>query len=124
MRQVIQIMGQFFQNIGESPLKTIDFSKFIFRSAQVCFDAGFCLEASGGGSAGFLNNIVTMAGAAGAFVALVMSALGAYKIIMSGGDPNQVRDGKEQIQNALLGFLLVLLAAVIVVVIFNSLGVT
>lgn len=124
MRLPYELMGQFIQQLGDVPLKTTDLSRFVLRAADFCFDASICVPVPSGGSNDFINVLVTYAGVLGAFVALVMSVIGAYKIIMSGGDPNQVRDGREQITNALLGFLLVLLATVVVTTIFRGLGVT
>ncbi len=58
----------------------------------------------------------------GSGIALILVTLGAYKILTSGGDPSKVKDGKDQIQNAIIGLLLIILSFAIVSTIFNLLG--
>lgn len=126
MRLIDLIMGRFLEHVSRVPINTTDIGGKLLRAAGglFCFDTNICVPVPTGGSTDFVNTLVVYAGVLGAFVALVMSVIGAYKIVMSAGDPNQVRDGREQIQNALLGFLLVLLATVVVTTIFRGLGVT
>lgn len=60
----------------------------------------------------------------GTAVAVVLVGIGAYKILMSRGDPQVVKEGMEQISNALLGFLLILLAATVINVVAQTFGIS
>jgi len=69
---------------------------------------------------GFSSIIVKKSVGLGAFLAMILVAMGGYKILTSSGDPAKIKDGKEQIQNAILGFVLIVLAVSIVEIIFTS----
>lgn len=87
------------------------------------FDFGICFDTSTGG-VGFVTQIAAAAGVVGALVALVLVVIGAYKVMMSGGDSKKIQDGKEQIMNALLGFGLILTATAIISMVFSTLGIS
>lgn len=54
---------------------------------------------------------------------IILVAVGGYKMSLSGGDAGKIKDGKEQIQNALLGFMLIAAAVTITVMILQQLGI-
>ena len=94
-----------------------------YTAATFCFDFGICFDTSSGG-VGLVTEIAAAAGVIGALVALVLVVIGAYKVMMSGGDPGKIRDGREQITNALMGFALILSATAIISIIFSTLGIS
>lgn len=56
----------------------------------------------------------------GGVVAAILVAVGAYSILTSGGDVQKVKDGREQISNAIMGFALILLAVTVIRIVFNT----
>src|SRR5690606_17585659 len=54
---------------------------------------------------------------------VVLVAVGGYKMTLSGGDAGKIKDGKEQIQNAILGFMLIAAAVTITIMILRQLGI-
>lgn len=71
----------------------------------------------------FANWFVQVAAILGGGIAVILVAVGGYKILMSNGDQQKIVDGKEQIQNAVLGFMLVLLAVTVIKWVFSLLGI-
>jgi len=57
-------------------------------------------------------------------IAVIMVAASGYTILTSGGDAAKLKDAKEQLQNAILGLLLILGAVTIVGIVFNLLGIS
>lgn len=58
----------------------------------------------------------------GGGLAVILVTSGSYKLLTSGGDPAKIKDGKDQIQNAILGFLLIIMAVGIISLLFGFLG--
>jgi branched-subunit amino acid transport protein AzlD len=83
------------------------------------FDAGICIDTN---ITSFSNTLLSLSAGVAAFVVMIQLALGAYKIMLSGGDPGKVKDGREQIMNALLGLALIILASTILYLVLRSLG--
>lgn len=83
------------------------------------FDDGICIDTN---ISSFSNALLSISAGVAGFVVLIQLALGAYKIMLSGGDPGKVKDGREQIMNALLGLALIILASTILYMVLRSLG--
>lgn len=70
----------------------------------------------------FVNKITTVGLSLGIAVAIILVAIGGYKMVSSKGDANAIKDAQDQIQNAILGFMLILLAVSVVRIILTALG--
>lgn len=53
----------------------------------------------------------------------LLVAFASYKLMMSKGDPDKLRDAKDQITNAVIGFVFVILSAVILLLLGNILNI-
>lgn len=71
-----------------------------------------------------VNKFLPVAIAIGISAAVVLVAVGGYKMLTSGGDSSKIKDAKEQIQNAILGLILVVAAVTIATIVMNQLGIT
>jgi hypothetical protein len=60
----------------------------------------------------------------GVAVAIILVTISGYKMIMSKGDPKGIQDAQDQIQNAIMGFLLILAAVSLVRLILAAVGIT
>ncbi|PJA14648.1 hypothetical protein COX64_01760 [Candidatus Dojkabacteria bacterium CG_4_10_14_0_2_um_filter_Dojkabacteria_WS6_41_15] len=72
----------------------------------------------------FFNKVLVIAVALSVMIAVIMVAASGYTILTSGGDAAKLKDAKEQLQNAILGLLLILGAVTIVGIVFNLLGIS
>ena len=63
---------------------------------------------------GSINNIIWIVFSISSFIAVLLVINGAITILNSGGDPNKIKEGREQITQALLGFALILGAVTVV----------
>jgi|GEM_PF-6115871 len=70
-----------------------------------------------------INRVITIALVLGSVVAVVLIATGGYSIISSGGDPNKLKEGREQIMSAISGYILVLVATGAVKFVAGLLGI-
>ena len=70
----------------------------------------------------FVNKVTTVGLSLGVAVAVVLVAIAGYKMINSKGDANAIKDAQDQIQNAIMGFMLILLAVAVVKIILGALG--
>jgi len=71
----------------------------------------------------FVNYFATVGLSLGVVIAVVLVATAGYKMMNSKGDPKAIQDAQEQIGNAIMGFMLVLAAVVIVKIIMGAIGV-
>lgn len=60
----------------------------------------------------------------GIAIAVILVAMGGYTMMNSGGDAKKLQDAREQIQNAIMGLLLILLSVAIARIVFGIIGVT
>ncbi len=72
----------------------------------------------------FLNAVVPVTVAVGITAAVVLVAMAGYKMSTSSGDSTKIKDAKEQIQNAIMGLLLILGAVSITAIIMSTLNIT
>ncbi len=54
----------------------------------------------------------------------VLLAFATYKLMMSKGDPDKLREAKDQITNAIIGFLFILLSSSILLLLADVLGIS
>jgi heme/copper-type cytochrome/quinol oxidase subunit 2 len=69
-----------------------------------------------------LERIVQIAVPLAVICVVVLVVYAAYLLMSSQGNPDKVKEGKEVMTNAIIGFIIVLLAVVILVVLSESLG--
>ncbi|MFZ6022234.1 MAG: hypothetical protein ACOYT9_02055 [Patescibacteria group bacterium] len=70
-----------------------------------------------------VNKITTVGLSLGVAVAVILVSISGYKMMSSKGDAKGIQDAQDQIQNALMGFLLILLAVALVRIILGALGI-
>lgn len=66
---------------------------------------------------GFFQSILNIALAAAAFVAVILVVKGGFQLTMSGGNPQKIKEGKDQIVNALTGLFLIAAAIFVIKVV-------
>lgn len=71
---------------------------------------------------GFIQVIIDFALPLSAISAFMILAFSSYKLMMSKGDPDKLRDAKDQISNAIIGFIFVLVSVGILYFINDLLG--
>lgn len=71
----------------------------------------------------FMDSIVSLAVPLAAFSVFVLLAFAAYQLMTSRGDPDKLKQGKEVITNAIIGFLFVLMSVAILLLISNLFGI-
>jgi hypothetical protein len=64
-----------------------------------------------------VNNIVTYAMGIGGLIAFILIIVGAFQIILSAGNPDRVKAGKEMITSAITGLLLIIFSVFILKII-------
>jgi len=64
-----------------------------------------------------VNNIVTYAMGIGGLIAFILIIVGAFQIILSAGNPDRVKAGKEMITSAIAGLLLIIFSVFILKII-------
>ena len=84
------------------------------------------LEGSGidslGGEGGLISAIANIAVPVAVLSLIVLVVYAGYLLISSQGNPDKLKEGKEVLTNAIIGFLVVLLSVVILLLISNTLG--
>jgi hypothetical protein len=63
---------------------------------------------------GLGNNIITFLIGLATLVAVILLAIGGFKLVISQGNPGAMEDAKKRIWNVLIGFLIILLAWLVV----------
>ena len=71
---------------------------------------------------GFVNAIANIAVPAAILSLVVLVIYAGYMLISSRGEPEKIKEGKEVLTNAIIGFFIVVLSLVILMLISNSLG--
>ena len=69
----------------------------------------------------FVNTIVEIAVPVAVLCLIVLVVYAGYMLISSQGNPDKLKEGKEVLTNAIIGFFIVLLSVVILLLISNSL---
>lgn len=80
------------------------------------------LENGGMDEYGLVDAIANIAVPAAVLSLIVLVMYGGYMLISSQGNPDKLKEGKEVLTNAIVGFFVVLLSIVILLLISNSLG--
>ena len=70
----------------------------------------------------FVDAIVQIAVPVAVLCLVVLVVYSGYMLISSQGNPDKLREGKEVLTNAIIGFFIVILSVVILLLISNSLG--
>jgi len=83
--------------------------------------AGF-EEGGEGDPDAFMQKIINVAIPLSAICVILILAFSSYKLMMSKGDPDKLRDAKDQISNAIIGFVFILVSAGILMLISTLLG--
>jgi hypothetical protein len=71
---------------------------------------------------GFVNAIANIAVPAAILSLVVLVIYAGYMLIASRGEPEKIKEGKEVLTNAIIGFFIVVLSLVILMLISNSLN--
>lgn len=71
----------------------------------------------------FISKFTTVSISLSVVVAVVLIAVAGYTMVSSQGDPNAIKDATDQIQNAIMGFVLILAAVTVIRIIFTALGI-
>lgn len=71
---------------------------------------------------GLVNLIVEISVPLGVICVVLLAVYGGYLLMSSRGDPDKIREGKEVITNAIIGFVVILLCVGILLLISNVLG--
>jgi hypothetical protein len=70
----------------------------------------------------FVDTIANIAVPAAILCLIVLVVYGGYMLISSQGNPDKLREGREVLTNAIIGFFIVVLSIVILLLISNSLN--
>lgn len=80
------------------------------------------LEGGTGDEKWLVDTIVEIAVPVAVLCLVVLVVYAGYMLISSQGNPDKLREGKEVLTNAIIGFFIVILSVVILLLISNSLG--
>lgn len=72
---------------------------------------------------GFMDSVISIAIPLAGISVFVLLAFAAYNLMTSRGDPDKLREGKEVITNAIVGFLFVLMSVAILLLLSNLFGI-
>lgn len=78
-------------------------------------------EASDVGS--FMDSVISLAIPLAVFSVFALLAFAAYQLMTSRGDPDKLKQGKEVITNAIIGFLFILMSVAILLLLSNLFGI-
>lgn len=68
---------------------------------------------------GLMDSIISIAIPLAAVSVTILLVFSAYKLMTSGGNPDKLREGKDMITNAIIGFLFVLMSISILLLLAN-----
>jgi hypothetical protein len=71
----------------------------------------------------FMDSIISLAIPLAVFSVFILLALAAYQLMTSKGDPDKLKQGKEVITNAVVGFLFILMSVAILLLLSNLFGI-
>jgi hypothetical protein len=72
---------------------------------------------------GAVNSIIKISVGLAVAIGIVLVAAAGYRMMSSGGDAAKLKDARDQLQNAILGLILVLAAVTIMGIVFNIIGI-
>lgn len=72
---------------------------------------------------GFVNTFISLAIPISGLCVFLLVSMAAYKLITSKGNPDKLQEAKEQITNAIIGFLFILLSVAILALLANILNI-
>jgi hypothetical protein len=72
---------------------------------------------------GFMSSVIGLAIPLSVFSVFILLSFAAYKLMMSKGDPDKLKEAQEVISNAIIGFLFVILSVVILLLLSNLFGI-
>ena len=75
-----------------------------------------------GGDDGLISTITNLAVPIAILCLIVLVVYAGYMLISSQGNPDKLKEGKEVLTNAIVGFLVIVLSVVILLLISNTLG--
>jgi len=78
-------------------------------------------EASDVGS--FMDSIISLAIPLSVFSVFALLSFAAYQLMTSQGNPDKLKQGKEVITNAIIGFLFIIMSVAILLLISNLFGI-
>ncbi len=84
---------------------------------------GSSIDAIEGGSdiGGIIQTIIDFAIPLSVFAAAILMGFAAFKMISSKGDPEKLKDAREQIGNAVTGLIFILVSAAVLILLGNIL---
>ena len=71
----------------------------------------------------FMDSVISLAVPLAVFSVFGLLAFAAYQLMTSQGDPDKLKQGKEVITNAIVGFLFILMSVAILLLISNLFGI-
>lgn len=71
----------------------------------------------------FTSELLAFAIPLSVFCVFILLAFAAFKLMTSQGDPDKLKEGKEVITNAVIGFVFILLSVAILMLISNIFGI-
>jgi len=71
----------------------------------------------------FMDSVIAIAVPLSVICVFVLLAFAAYQLMTSQGDPDKLKQGKEVITNAIVGFLFILMSVAILLLISNLFGI-
>jgi len=77
----------------------------------------------GNGVGAFMEAIINFAIPLSAVSVFVLLSFAAYKLMTSQGNPDKLKDAKEQISNAIIGFIFIILSVAILALLSNILNI-
>ncbi len=72
---------------------------------------------------GIMDSVIAIAIPLAAVSVVLLLVFAAYKLMTSGGNPDKLKEGKEVITNAVIGFLFVLMSVAILLLLSNLFGI-
>ena len=72
---------------------------------------------------GLMDSIISIAIPLAGICVFVLLAFAAYQLMTSGGNPDKLKEGREVITNAIIGFLFVLMSVAILLLLSNLFGI-
>lgn len=72
---------------------------------------------------GFMDSFIALAVPLSVFAVFALLAFAGYKLMTSQGDPDKLKEGKEVITNAIIGFLFILMSVAILLLLSDLFGI-
>ena len=98
-------------------------SKIYAQSTIGEFLKNFEQDTQNAGDANYISTLISYVIPLSGVCVFVLLAFASYKLMMSKGDPDKLRDAKDQITNAIIGFLFIVLSSTILVLLSHVLGI-